>query len=143
MNYKNKAYRMLVASLPCVQCGVHDRSQAAHSNEYRHGKGRGLKSSDAAIFPLCCVQFGQLGCHDLFDQHRLFSKTERGDAVDKFITQTVSALLISEKLEFHGEGLNSWLAHAGSTVSTEINYRAFSDEAIRLLESNQLRIVKN
>lgn len=73
---ENKQLRKAVASLPCVNCGLEGSSQAAHSNDWKHGKGRGMKSTDSAIFPLCCDRVGVRGCHYKFDQYLLFSNDE-------------------------------------------------------------------
>ena len=40
--------------IPCQHCGIEDGTVvAAHSNESRHGKGRGIKASDIYIAALC------------------------------------------------------------------------------------------
>lgn len=142
MAYENKNYRRAVAALPCVHCGCHGRSQAAHSNEYRHGKGRSLKASDAAIFPLCCAEFGRLGCHDNFDQHRLFSRADRAEGTDRFIALTIAALIGTGRLVFHGDGVQSWLFNASPREDLIADFRLYADEGIRLLESNLLRLTK-
>lgn len=94
MTYRNEKYRRLVASLPCVVCGIEGRSQAAHSNLSMHGKAMSLKASDAAIFPLCADEPGRQGCHSLFDQHKLAnSKTEKIAITNRYIADTVIQLL--------------------------------------------------
>lgn len=65
---EDKAYRRLVAARPCMNCRIDGNSQAAHEN---HGKGMSLKTDDRRTFPLCTVAGN--GCHDAFDQYRLFS----------------------------------------------------------------------
>jgi len=40
---RSKTHLQNVASLPCQLCGVDGRTQAAHSNQLIHGKGRGIK----------------------------------------------------------------------------------------------------
>ena len=50
-----------IRKLPCVRCG-NPNSQAAHSNSSRDGKGRGIKSSDLFVIPLCTI------CHAAFDR---------------------------------------------------------------------------
>ena len=52
-----------IRSLPCCQCGVNPRSQAAHSNFGIHGKGKGIKSDDKYTIPLCH------SCHANLDQN--------------------------------------------------------------------------
>lgn len=67
---RNEAYRRLVASLPCIACGIHGYSQAAHLPP----DGKGIKQGDDLIFPLCCVRVGVPGCHQDFDHYRMFPK---------------------------------------------------------------------
>jgi hypothetical protein len=55
-----ESYRRYVAAMPCWLCGVHGRSQAAHSDE---GKGAHIKAGDDRTFPLCAASPGQPGCH--------------------------------------------------------------------------------
>lgn len=64
----DKSYRSFVASLPCFVCGAVGRSQAAHSNSAKDGKGGSIKATDAAIFPLCADDLGAIGCHTRHDQ---------------------------------------------------------------------------
>lgn len=66
---RSEAYRRLVESLPCINCGIAGYSQHAHCNE---GKGKGLKVDDREAMPLCCQRPGIEGCHAAFDQYRLF-----------------------------------------------------------------------
>lgn len=48
---------------PCQVCGVNDGTVvAAHSNQLRDGKGRGLKASDYRIAAMCYQ------CHMELDQ---------------------------------------------------------------------------
>ena len=68
---RSEAYRRAVASLPCINCGVPGYSQCAHSNS---GKGAGIKASDLDSFPLCCTRVGIPGCHQDYDQYRLFPR---------------------------------------------------------------------
>jgi hypothetical protein len=93
MTFESKPLRMAVASLPCANCGLERHSQAAHSNLYEHGKGRGLKASDAATFPLCVDRVGQQGCHTKFDQYKLCSKQEMPAMTARFIAWTHVQLL--------------------------------------------------
>lgn len=48
--WRSEKHRRRVASMPCVCCGAHGPSQAGHVN---FGKGYGIKSSDALLFPIC------------------------------------------------------------------------------------------
>ena len=67
---RSEAYRRAVASLPCFGCGIQGHSQAAHLPP----DGKGLKQCDLLTFPLCCARVGVPGCHQDFDQYRLFCK---------------------------------------------------------------------
>ncbi len=72
---RSTAYRRIVASLPCVICGVPGYSQAAHGSD---GKGMGIKACDLkTLFPACCDRPGVRGCHSRLDQGALFSKAAR------------------------------------------------------------------
>ena len=93
MTFEYEPLRRAVASLPCANCFIEGLSQCAHSNLYEHGKGRGLKASDAATFPLCITQFGRVGCHEKFDQYKLCTKAEMPEMTARFITWTHIQLL--------------------------------------------------
>ena len=69
---RSEPYRRLVAALPCRACGTHGYSQAAHVPP----TGRGIKQSDLEIFPLCCVRPGVVGCHQDYDQWRMFPRDQ-------------------------------------------------------------------
>lgn len=71
---RSEPYRRLVASLPCVICGVEGYSQAAHGSE---GKGMAIKASDLELFPACSSRPGVSGCHALLDQGAMFQKETR------------------------------------------------------------------
>lgn len=68
---RDKAYRMRVAALACINCGIHGHSQAAHGPTL----GKGIKASDRELFPLCCVSGND--CHWKFDNYRLFNREGR------------------------------------------------------------------
>lgn len=59
---RSEPYRRLVATLPCIHCGVHGRSQAAHGDM---GKGDHIKSDDRTCYPACGPTLGSIGCHAL------------------------------------------------------------------------------
>lgn len=96
---RSEKYRRVVASLPCIECGLEGYSQAAHSNEWSHGKGRGMKASDTALFPLCADRLGVQGCHSRFDQYKLYPREEMEAVTNRFIAQTVMQLLASGALK--------------------------------------------
>jgi hypothetical protein len=60
-----------VATIPCQHCGLVGQTQAAHSNESRHGKGRGIKASDQYVAALC------VSCHSMLDQGPSLTRLER------------------------------------------------------------------
>ena len=70
-----------VRLLPCVKCG-HPDSQAAHSNSAKHGKGRGIKASDAFVIPLCAT------CHAAFDRFELGNRAESEAMFEKWLVKT-------------------------------------------------------
>ena len=67
---RSEALRRAVASLPCIACGIQGYSQAAHLPP----EAKGLKQSDLLAFPLCCVRVGVPGCHQDYDQYRMFPR---------------------------------------------------------------------
>ena len=67
---RSQAYLRAVASLPCIACGIQGHSQAAHLPP----EAKGMKQSDLLTFPLCCVRVGVPGCHQDYDNYRLFPK---------------------------------------------------------------------
>ena len=69
---RSEAYRRTVASLACFACGIQGHSQAAHLPP----DGKGLKQCDLLTFPLCCVRVGIPGCHQDYDQYRMFKKRD-------------------------------------------------------------------
>ena len=71
---RSTAYRRIVASLPCVICGIAGQSQAAHGSGAGTAvcKGMGIKSCDLTCFPACALK-----CHPALDQGALFSKAAR------------------------------------------------------------------
>jgi hypothetical protein len=72
MTYRNKKLLEYARRLPCQHCGKEDGTVvAAHSNQLRDGKGRGLKASDYRIASLCYT------CHSEIDQGKRLDKSER------------------------------------------------------------------
>ena len=70
-----------IRKLPCVRCG-NPNSQAAHSNSAKHGKGRGIKSSDLFVIPLCAI------CHAAFDRFELGNRAESEAMFEKWLVKT-------------------------------------------------------
>ena len=67
---RSPQYLRAVASLPCIACGIQGYSQAAHLPP----EAKGMKQSDLLTFPLCCTRIGIPGCHQDYDQYRLFPR---------------------------------------------------------------------
>ena len=70
-----------VRKLSCIRCG-NPNSQAAHSNSAKHGKGRGIKSSDQFTIPLCAI------CHAAFDRFELGNRAESEAMFEKWLVKT-------------------------------------------------------
>ena len=82
-----------IRKLPCVRCGNSD-SQAAHSNLSKHGKGRGIKASDAFVIPLCAT------CHAAFDQYKLGNRAESEAMFDQWLVKTELMMSQADKEVF-------------------------------------------
>jgi hypothetical protein len=91
--YRNPLLLDAVRQLACVHCQAEGRTQAAHSNQLRFGKGRGLKASDAAIMALCGSGYGHPGCHAKLDQGSHMTKQERYDFEYEHIALTLILLI--------------------------------------------------
>ncbi|HGY4640876.1 TPA: hypothetical protein ACNV0F_003607 [Acinetobacter baumannii] len=81
-----------IRALPCVRCGQ-SPSQAAHSNSGKHGKGKGIKASDAFTVPLCAI------CHGLFDQFNLGTRQESEALFDGWLEKTERMLNLNNNEE--------------------------------------------
>ena len=86
-NYvRDKAHLKRVAALPCQLCGLEGQTQAAHSNQAKHGKGRGLKASDEFTAALCQKHHAEI------DQGSILTKQQRIDLWDMAYKNTLEAL---------------------------------------------------
>jgi hypothetical protein len=90
---RSEPYRRYVASQACFACGIEGFSQAAHPNQAKYGKGRGIKASDAFCFPLCGPHGASSGCHFQLDLSIDMTKAERDSIEDEYIQrmQTLAA----------------------------------------------------
>lgn len=77
MNLEIQSLRDLAEGQPCMfevpgVC-IHDPSTTVwcHSNEQRHGKGRGIKAHD------CFGAFGCSACHHWYDEDRSAARSEK------------------------------------------------------------------
>ena len=92
--YRNKKLLELVRQSPCQNCGTRDGTVvAAHSNQLRDGKGRGIKASDYRIAALC------YGCHMELDQGNKLSREERVNLWEEAHRKTIGWLFENEHLE--------------------------------------------
>jgi len=85
--YRNKKLLELARLLPCQICGTEDGTVvAAHSNQLRDGKGRGLKSSDFRIASLC------FRCHAEADTSSTLTKVARIEMWEQAHRATIGEL---------------------------------------------------
>jgi len=82
-----------IRKLPCVRCG-NPNSQAAHSNSAKHGKGRGIKASDAFVIPLCAI------CHAAFDRFELGNRAESEAMFEKWLIKTELMMQMEDREVF-------------------------------------------
>ena len=93
MNYRNKKLLEVVRLSPCQHCGREDGTVvAAHSNQVRDGKGKGIKASDHRIAALCFT------CHYELDQGKNWSKSERLDIWEEAHRRTIGWLFENDHL---------------------------------------------
>jgi len=87
MTYRNPKLLRAVASLPCAYCGRQDGTVvAAHSNQLRDGKGRGLKAHDYRVAALC------FRCHHDIDQGKHLGKEARRELWEEAHRASIGAL---------------------------------------------------
>ena len=91
MIYRNKKLLEIVRQAPCQHCGIEDGTVvAAHSNQLRDGKGRGIKAHDYRIASLC------YRCHSDLDQGSKMSKQERVEMFEEAHRKTIGELFERE-----------------------------------------------
>lgn len=88
--FRSPKHLQAVRSLPCSVCGSYP-SQAAHSNSGKHGKGKGIKSSDIYVINLCMIHHAQ------FDQSKMSRKDNEKWFMDR-LKETVASLDVLGKL---------------------------------------------
>jgi len=85
--YRNRKLLDACRELPCQHCGISDGTVvAAHSNQLKDGKGRGLKAHDYRVASLCYK------CHMELDQGKDLSKQERIDLFEAAHRSTIGKL---------------------------------------------------
>ena len=85
--YRNKKLLEIARLLPCQHCRIEDGTVvAAHSNQLRDGKGRGLKASDFRIASLC------FRCHAEADTSSTLTKVARIEMWEQAHRATIGEL---------------------------------------------------
>lgn len=82
---RSPTYREIVASFPCINCGIVGYTQCAHQNE---GKAMQGKTDDRTSFPLCGPRPGQAGCHAEFDQGMRWTRDEKRALAKRWGSET-------------------------------------------------------
>lgn len=82
---RSPTYREIVASFPCINCGLIGYSQHAHQNE---GKAMQSKTDDRTGFPLCADRPGVIGCHTKFDRTTYWTRDEKRSLAKKWGAET-------------------------------------------------------
>jgi hypothetical protein len=92
--YRSDKLLKSVRDCPCQYCGAMDGTiVAAHSNQMRDGKGRGLKADDYRIAALCYK------CHTELDQGKNMSREERLNMWEDAHRATIGWLFENEKIK--------------------------------------------
>jgi hypothetical protein len=92
--YRNKKLLEIARNFPCQHCGIDDNTVvAAHSNQLRDGKGKGIKASDFRIASLCFT------CHMNLDQGKDLSKAERVEMWEEAHRKTIGLLFDNGHLQ--------------------------------------------
>lgn len=100
--YRNKKLLEVVRQSPCQHCGVRDGTVvAAHSNQLRDGKGRGIKAHDYRIAALC------FRCHSELDQGSKMSRQERLEMWEEAHRNTVGWLFDAGVLRVVDSGVHA------------------------------------
>ena len=94
MIYRNKRLLEIARNFPCQHCGIDDGTVvAAHSNQLRDGKRKGIKASDYRIASLC------FKCHAELDQGKNLSKQERLEMWEEAHRKTIALLFDNGHLQ--------------------------------------------
>ena len=92
--YRNKKLLEILRQSPCQKCGRKDGTVvAAHSNQLRDGKGRGIKAYDYRVAALC------YSCHMELDQGKSLSKAERVEMWEEAHRKTIGWLFETGRIE--------------------------------------------
>jgi Fe-S oxidoreductase len=94
VSWRNAKLLETVREFPCTRCGTSDGTVvAAHSNQIRDGKGKGIKSADYRIAALC------YNCHMALDQGAELSKEERLEEWEAAHRVTIGLLFLTKKVK--------------------------------------------
>jgi len=85
---RSKRIMELYRTIPCQHCGAQDGTVCgAHSNQAKHGHGRGIKASDEYCASLCHQ------CHYTLDQGKGLTRDEKVSMWDRAHKKTMDILL--------------------------------------------------
>ncbi len=84
---RSESYKRYVSGFPCFCCRIDGYTQVAHPNQSKYGKGRGLKSGDQYVFPLCGPRPGHMGCHSMHDLSIDTTREEANEAEDRWVSE--------------------------------------------------------
>ena len=91
--YRNAKLLKLAKFSPCQNCGIeNDTVVAAHSNQLRDGKGKGIKANDYRIAYLC------YNCHTTVDQGKL-DKALKTEIWEEAHRKTIAWLFLNDHLD--------------------------------------------
>lgn len=92
--YRSKKLLEIVRNSPCQICGCEDETiVAAHSNQLRDGKGKGIKAHDYRIAALCYK------CHMELDQGNTLTKQQKFYDWDEAHRKTIGWLFENDYLK--------------------------------------------
>ena len=94
--YRNKKILEAIRECPfCLSCGSPNDGTvvAAHSNQLRDGKGRGIKAHDFRVAALCYK------CHTELDQGSKLSREERVELWEEAHRATIGWLFLEGHLQ--------------------------------------------
>lgn len=84
-------YRRLICTLPCMRCGIHGFTQAAHAD---CGKGLSLKTDDRTCWPGCGPHHGLPGCHHYVGTTGALGKMRRREVEAEYAAKAIALLRI-------------------------------------------------
>jgi hypothetical protein len=91
--YRNRKLLDILRESPCQSCGREDGTiVAAHSNQLRDGKGRGLKAVDYRVAAMC------FSCHSTLDQGSKLTKEQKVEMWEEAHRKTIGWLFEKEHI---------------------------------------------